>query len=98
MRSARKRCGPRTAPAETLREKFRGRSWLIDVRKEQGELVVEMKRWSAVILLEIPETWEGMPVRILRQSQGKARPHLPGSARRKTRFDQRQEEHSHEQT
>ena len=59
------------SPAETLREKFRGRSWLIDVREEQGELVVEMKRWSAVILLEIPETWEGMPVRILRQSQGK---------------------------
>ena len=81
------------SPAETLREKFRGRSWLIDVREAQGELVMEMKRWSAVILLETPETWEGMPVRILRQSQGK-----PGSARRKTRFDQKLEEHSHEQT
>ena len=32
---------------------------------------MEMRRWSAVILLEIPETWEGIPVRILRQSQGK---------------------------
>ena len=59
------------SPAETLMEKFSGRSWLIDVREEQGELVMEMKRWSAVILREIPETWEEMPVRILRQSQGK---------------------------
>ena len=59
------------SPAETLMEKFSGQSWLIDVREEQGELVMEMRRWSAVILREIPETWEGIPVRILRQSQGK---------------------------
>ena len=59
------------SPAETLREKSRGWSWLINVREEQGKLVMEMRRWSAVILLEIPETWEGTPVRILRQSQGK---------------------------
>ncbi len=60
---------PAPGPAETLSEKFRGRSWLIGVREEQEELVVEMRRWSAVILMEIPETWEGIPVRILRQSQ-----------------------------
>ena len=62
---------PAPAPAETLNERFRGRSWLIRVREEQGELTVEMRRWSATILMEIPETWEGMPVRIIRQSQGK---------------------------
>ena len=62
---------PAPGPAETLSEKLRGRSWLIGVRQEQGELVVEMRRWSAVILMEIPEAWEGMPVRILRQGQRK---------------------------
>ena len=62
---------PAQGPAETLSEKLRGRSWLIGVNEKQGELVVETRRWSAVILMEIPETWEGMPVRILRQSHGK---------------------------
>ena len=70
MESETRQPGPE--PAETLSEKFRGRSWLIGVRKDQEELVVEMRRWSAVILIEIPETWEGVPVRILRQSQGKS--------------------------
>ena len=59
---------PGPPPSETLSEKFRGRSWLIGVREEKGELVVETRRWSAVILMEIPDTWEGMPVRILRKS------------------------------
>ena len=62
---------PAPGPAETLSEKLQDRNWLIGVRKDQEELVVEMRRWSAVILIEIPETWEGIPVRILRQSQRK---------------------------
>ena len=70
---------PAQGPAVTLSEKFRGRSWLIGVREEQGELVVATRRWSAVILMEIPEIWEGMPVRILRQSQGKPGQARPGS-------------------
>ena len=62
---------PAPGPDETLGRKFLGWSWLIGVNEKQGELVVETRRWSAVILMEIPETWEGMPVRILRQSQEK---------------------------
>ena len=58
-------------PAELLRESLQDHSWFLDVRKKPGELVVEIRRWSAVILLQIPEEWNGIPVRVERQSQGK---------------------------
>ena len=48
-------------PAELLRESLQDHSWFLDVREKPGELVVEIRRWSAVILLQIPEKWNGTP-------------------------------------
>ena len=64
---------PRQAvgPAELLRESLHNQSWLLEVQEKEDEMVVEVSRWSAVILLQIPDTWDNRPVRVELRSRGK---------------------------
>ena len=58
-------------PHETLEEALRGRTWLLEVREEPGELVVRVSRWSPAILHQIPESWDEIHVRVELRSPGK---------------------------
>ena len=58
-------------PRETLEEALRGRTWLLEVRDEPGELVVQVSRWSPAILHEIPAWWDKIRVRVELRSPGK---------------------------
>ena len=69
-------------PRETLDESLRGRTWLLEVRDEPGELVVRVSRWSPAILQEIPEWWDEIRVRVELQSPGKLG-HTPAGGRPK---------------
>jgi hypothetical protein len=78
-------------PRETLEESLRGRTWLLEVRDEPGELVVRdepgelvvrVSRWSPAILQEIPEWWDEIRVRVELQSPGKLG-HTPAGGRPK---------------
>ena len=65
-------------PRETLEEALRGRTWLLEVRDEPGELVVMVSRWSPAITQAIPEWWDEIHLRVELRSPGKLGHTPPG--------------------